>query len=225
MNTEFETLKKLVADHRKYHSYPQIETMIVGRGGKTRWGQYRQAVRELYSRFRRLQELMLDREEKILDLEDAELELTNCNLNGRDTRRTDIEIERARVALDCIALTLKEVKREFDAFFDLAQQLKKEVGEPTPAEVKELDREHLIVSVKMRACLDILTINNLSAGTIERLSALTGEERLAVLNFVKDPIAVAEWMRAGGETAEPVLISDEYRPLTFEDIEKQELIG
>jgi hypothetical protein len=44
-------LKAMLDDHQKYHSNLQIDRFIIYKSGVTPYGMYKQALRELYSRY------------------------------------------------------------------------------------------------------------------------------------------------------------------------------
>lgn len=151
-------IQELLADHQLYHSELQMDSFITMRSGGTQYGMYKQALRELFKRYRGLKEQYPARELLLLDI--ADLETT------RDTREK-VELAKKRMSLDDCNRGIRDTEREFRHFLGQAQALKEVIGELTPERRNELDIEMWIFKAKESAAIDYITNRGLSKGTIE----------------------------------------------------------
>ena len=78
MQVDKQKLRELLDDHQTGHSEFQDDYLITWRHGGTIYGQYKQALRELYRRFRGLRELSCDREKLQIEIRQAEEKAQCC---------------------------------------------------------------------------------------------------------------------------------------------------
>lgn len=176
-------LKKLLNDHQLYHSEFQQDNYITGRAGGTLYGQYKQALRELYKRFRGLREAHCDR--KKLEVEIEECLYNSENGDQFEQKYAKIEHERKTMQREEIDRLIKDTAREFKRFYQQAKALKEQIGELTDERRKKLDKEMHVFKLKEMAVLDFVTAGRLSKQTYEFLMAFPKEDRLKLAEEIK----------------------------------------
>ena len=194
--------QELIADHQLYHSNFQMDHLITIRAGGTTYGQYKQALRELYKRYRGLKELYAERELAQIDAE----ELTElANGNTYDARRNRIRLAQKRMALEEISKNIEDTEREFQRFYAQAEALKEQIGELTPERRAALDRDMWEYKLKEMAALDLATSGRLSLNTYEFIGACPPEMRKSVLRACADCKGLLEWFETKHDTPMPKL--------------------
>ena len=174
-----QSLNALLADHQIYHSDLQMDAFITGKSGGTPYGEYKQALRELTSRYRTLKDLYASRE--LLELA---------------TRKAEIELTQKRLAAQDLEATIADTCREFARFYKQAETLKDDVGELTPERRNELDVAMWVHRVKCMAALDVLTAHMPSRSTVELIAALPPDSRREVMHAINDPKSLVAWFEA-----------------------------
>ena len=90
---DFNELDILLKDHQTGMSDFQDDYLVTAKSGGTAYGQYKQALRETYRRFRGLRELIYgDRGRKMLDIEIDELQSPFDLVSCRDIQRGDFRL-------------------------------------------------------------------------------------------------------------------------------------
>jgi hypothetical protein len=149
-------LKALLADHQLFHSDLQMDCFITASNGGTHYGQYKQALRELYSRYDSLKGLYAERELAGIDIDEFS-QPPNAADTEFDERRRKVKLTQARMKLDSLARSIADSEREFRRFYAQCVALKKIVGELTPERRNELDREFWLHRLKSLAAIDVLS--------------------------------------------------------------------
>lgn len=183
-------LQILLQDHRLYHSELQQDYFITTRSGGTVYGKYKQALRELYKRFRGLKGLYYERDIAKIDLEEL---VDKEAITKYDERRRQVKIRKAKYDLIEMNKNIEDTEREFKRFYQQSAGLKQLLGELTEDKVKELDREMWHYKLKEMAFIDYATAGGLRNNTIELLGCLPLEDRLELLPVVKDIKALDDW--------------------------------
>jgi hypothetical protein len=192
MKVDQQKLRELLDDHQTGHSEFQDDYLITWRHGGTVYGQYKQALRELYRRFRGLRELSCDREKLEIEIQQAKEKAQNGQSYEEELAR--VEFKRKSMQLEELERSFINTKREFMRFFQQTNHLKSLVGELTPAQRKKLDREMWIHKTKTVVALDLLTMGRLSKSAYELLGALPVQMRKPVIEFIEsDGKHVREW--------------------------------
>ena len=175
-------LKELLADHQLYHSALQMDHFITARaGGPTPYGQYKQALRELYKRYRGLKDLATQKALLEVDID----ELKQSNAMGFELRRNEIKLRQKQMEMEDLERNIADTQREFKRFFAQAVALKKVIGPLDNEEFRnELDREMWEENIKRRCALDYATRGGLSESSIETLSCLPRETRHRLVEAV-----------------------------------------
>lgn len=178
-----EILFGLFQDHTIYHTSFQIDNFIVGKTGVTLYGMYKQALRELYSRWESLKVETIDI--RILRLEISELE--NRIETKPKTERAKLELLKKRLALDSNERQISHRIREFCRFYYQAIFMKGVFGELTKEDHEKLDREMWIAKIRRHIVVDVLSGGRVSNATIETILGLPDDLKSTLLSDVEQP--------------------------------------
>lgn len=189
------SLVALLADHQPSHSDWQIDHFILSANGRTVYGRYKQALRELHKRFRGLKGLYAERALLGLDIEEM-AEAQPAAPESLAARRRTIQVAQKRMALDDLEQSIADTEREFLRFYRHAAILKEQVGELTPGRRAELDRDMWLHQTKALAAADIMVQGALSQGTVNLLMAAPPQERQQLWAEIHEDSgkAVARWL-------------------------------
>lgn len=177
------TLQSLLASYRPFHSAHQIDNYIVARSGGTPYGMFKQAVRELRSRWQSLCTQYIEREE----------------MRRKDVPDSDLERARHRMQLEGLEVQIRDTEREFRRFYAHAVKLKAHIGELTEDRIEQLEAEHWMHKLKQQAALDLLSEGRVKRDTLELLMALDPETRSPIMDLLGSPKGHTElvtWLRA-----------------------------
>lgn len=193
-------MEELLSDHQSGHSDLQIDYFIVSKGNWTPYGRYKQCLREIASRHNALLEMREEAELAVLDLDDAKRDLGREVAGTPAAIRKRIACDRQRRRMDGIRQSLAGQQRELNRFVNLANELKRQVGELTDERRSELDAEMWSVRARAMVALDLFTSGQLSQSTAELLIALPVEIRQPILQSAKNAEATGElfdWLERG----------------------------
>lgn len=170
----FEELGKLLEDHQTGMSDFQDDYLVTVRAGGTVYGQYKQALREVYKRFRGLRELVYgDRGRKILDLELEELQEEFDEMEeGREKDKLEIKIKHRIMLREESDRAIKDTYREFARFYQQASALKEQIGDLTPQKRRELEFDMWKFKAKEMAVFDMLQSGRVGQKPVEFISVL-----------------------------------------------------
>jgi hypothetical protein len=179
------SLKDLLDDHQTGHSEFQDDYMITIRAGGNLYGQYKQALRELYKRVRGHREASCDLEITQLTIDEYKDQQYN-GANKFEKRRAAIERRRAEMQLEEGERVIKDNKRELIRFYQQACQLKEEIGELTPEKRKTLDYDMWMEQFKGHMAVDLFCHGTLRPNTFEAITALPLEMKMNLLAWLGD---------------------------------------
>jgi len=182
---EIERLNELFEDHRLFHSDFQIDNFIIARSGITPYGQYTQAVRELYKRYRGLREIHFKLRE--YDIEIKELK------NKPETERNQLELDKKKSYKPEIVKNRRDTEREFKRFFSIAVSLKEKIGDISNGRRDGLDQEMWADSIKFTAAKDYMMYGRFSEKTIDILHCCPKDFRKKILKEISDKEKTVEW--------------------------------
>jgi hypothetical protein len=194
-------LSMLLNDHQLYHSELQQDHFITRRSGGTIYGQYKQALRELFKRFRGLKELYYNRETLIIDTEEME-DFIKVEENKFNLRRKKLEIEKFKYDMIELKKNIDDTEREFKRFFLQASSLKEIIGDLTDEKRNKLDKEMWIFKLKEMAYTDFISSGRLNVNTIAFIHSLEKKDRLITLAEVTDHDRLFAWYENKDETYE-----------------------
>lgn len=186
------TLRDLFAAHRPFHSAHQIDHYIIAKSGGTPYGMFKQAVRELKSRWSGLCSQYIEREE-------LRRNGAPCQCCEPDAEHGCLKLARYRIQIDGLEGQIRDTEREFRRFYAHATKLKAHLGELTEERIEALEAEHWMHKLKQQAALDLLTAGRVQRDTLELLMALDPATRSPIMDLLSSPGGHAElttWLRA-----------------------------
>lgn len=195
-------LTTLFADYNPHHSAYQIKNYIIGLNGRTQYGQYKQALRELYPRYLNVKKVLMDIAQKEIELEEWKYTAEE------GTKRH--KLERAeKVLKESLIVEAKNKLNtqlfEFKQFYSIACQIKTQIGDLTEEIINALEAEYWKTTFQEKIALEILAYGAPTMGTLETILAMP--ERVDMLDHwdqMKSPGAALTWLKT--------LKSDVYTP-------------
>lgn len=184
-------LQELLNDHQLYHSDFQMDNIITVRAGGTLYGQYKQALRELFKRYRGLKQLYTERELLQVDIEELTEKLETIERFER--RRAEINRTQKIMSIEEMYKNIKDTEREFKRFYAQAVALKNQIGDLTPEKRNKLDQEMWEYKLKEMACVDFVSQGRLSNVTYEMLISAPAYIRFKLLDEIKDHEKLLNW--------------------------------
>lgn len=197
-------IKELLDDHQLYMSTFQHEHLIIMRAGGTLYGQYKQALREMYKRLRGLRETVCDRELLLIEIEEHEAKTTNES-DEFAKRKATVEAKRKTMQLEEINRVVDNTMREFISFYKQAVTLKGQLGEINAARRDELERELWEYQIVKMAQLDWASRGRVGENTLDYALSLDGEMRERVLGLIKQPVLLEVHVEALTRNAVSIL--------------------
>lgn len=185
-------LKELLDLHQLYHSKLQQDYFITSKAGGTKYGCLKQALRELYKRFRGLRETTCDQEKLKVEIDKQKYLMENSE-DEFERRFAEIEYRRKIMQMEESERVLKETKREFTRFYEQASYLKEQLGKLTPEKIEKLDAEMWEHRIKEMAAIDYVSTGRLRNNTFELLHSLPKNMKLKLLEQVKNGAELVEW--------------------------------
>lgn len=186
-------LGTLLKDHQLYHSELQQDHFITRRAGGTHYGQYKQALRELFKRWRGLKELYHGRAELEIDIDETEFDLEHGGEGEFLRRRMELKLAKHKGDMLELQKNIQDTEREFKRFYNQAASLKEKIGDLTEEKRRELDKDMWEFKLKEMAALDIMTQGRLSKSTIEFMNSLEVEDRKKLIGVLNAPQSLAAW--------------------------------
>lgn len=185
-----ENLKELLNDHQIYHSDFQMDNFITIRAGETQYGQYKQALRELFKRYRGLKELYIARELLQVDIDELTQKHSETDF---EIRRTNINLTKHRMGMEDLKRNIEHTEREFKRFYAQANALKKEIGELIPEKQNRLDQEMWIHKLKSMVAIDYITKGRIGENALTFIRSTPKEIRKPLLVEIKDQKTLLDW--------------------------------
>jgi hypothetical protein len=178
-----EVIEKLLADYRTGHSYFQMDHFIVGAQGNP-WAQYKQALREVASRWESLESMRLDLE--VLEAVPPPKRVFAIGRRWRvpaRVKRIKWEKEVAR-----LRASIASTERELTRFVELAVDLKKQIGELNEDDRARLEAESWADKARRMAQIDFLVAGAISRQTVEFIEHFPRHLRRRLLIEVAEPV-------------------------------------
>ncbi|MBU1066960.1 hypothetical protein KKE60_04200 [Patescibacteria group bacterium] len=178
------TLNELLADHQTGHSEFQDDNFITIRAGGTTYGQYKQALRELYRRIRGLRELTCDREKLGVEIKRA-TSIVVSSKDPFDGQLAEIETRRKTMQLEEADRVIENTRREAIRFYQQACALKDELGDLTPKMRVQLEHELWMHKAREKIAIDFMTVGKMTTGTIEMVCSMPANLKAVLLAEVR----------------------------------------
>ena len=174
-------LNKLLKDYNPKHSRYQISNYIIALNGRTRYGQYKQVLREIFPRVNNIAQAMA--EIKIIEQEIEIAKEASFENFGDKYKIEKIKQQRKQVQLKQQKDHLQIQMKEFKEFYSIALQLKEELGELTEEKKEELEKEYWVTTFKEKIALELACNGVVSQNTLETI--LSMPERNEILLHIK----------------------------------------
>lgn len=131
-------------DYQGGMSHFQDDYLVTVRAGLTEYGQYKQALRELMTRIRSINQAYRDAALLRVDLAewDHELGIGTKPVTEFDRRRIEIQRDAARVDLVFLEKRVHELESEFARFWQQAEVLKERIGDLDPGKRRALEADY-----------------------------------------------------------------------------------
>lgn len=182
-----DVINVLLNDHQTGHSEFQDDYFITGKsGGNTIYGQYKQALRELYKRMRGLNQSLFDREKLEVEIEEQEW-ISKNDPDQFKRRYADIELRRKKASLEESDRVIFDTERELERFYAQAVALKVKLGLLTPELRNEYEKEMWIDKFKEMTAIDLATTGRIGTQTYELLTSLPSELKHDAYLMLKEP--------------------------------------
>lgn len=191
------SLTELLRDYEMYHSQYQQDNFIMGGGGNL-WGQYKQSLREVFSRVENLKNLSFEREKLVIEIEEQDYlsEVVDDN-NPYKQRYAEIECRRKKANLISLDINIKACKKELLRFFTgatyMREKLESQYGELTSEVKKQLEEDLWFFKAKEQILTSLITEGRINSGVFEFIHSLPKSTKE---NLFKD-IQLAEGPDAG----------------------------
>lgn len=180
-------LADLLADHQTGHSEFQDDYLITRRAGGTLYGQYKQALRELYKRFRGLRELVFRRKRLLVEIDELR-EFVRLNGEGfsHKAQMKQIDLDEKRLFLEEADRAISDTRREFKRFYQQAAWFKGQIGELTDEKRRQLDEEMWLYRIKEMAAIDFVTVGRIRENTYTFLHNAPREMQQRAMELIGD---------------------------------------
>lgn len=183
------SLESLLADHEQFHSSLQIDCFIIAKNGGTLYGMYKQALRELDSRYGALGSDHVQRRKLEASLQRLESE----TVTDEGRFRHETEVMEGRFKLDGLMRTIADREREFARIFAIAQSLKESIGELTPQRREVLEKQLWMHRSLEAAAADLLNQGRVSADVFRMIGSLPSDMRKQCLKMLEQPEGLTTW--------------------------------
>ncbi len=213
-------LKTLLDDHQTGMSQFQDDFLVTTRAGGTLYGQYKQALRELYKRFRGLRELTSNNVRLQIDIEELEEKVKFKQVSGYKLKRAEIDYKEKVMLMEESQRAISDTKREFMRFYQQAAHLKEQIGELTDEKRHQLDIEMWEFKIKEMAVIDWITSGRLRNSTFEFLHACPKEMKARLANAIslENQDKLIEWYDTKEEQHIPNDLPEIEMPNNIDDI-------
>jgi len=184
----FKDLQELLDDHEPGMSQFQDDYFVTGKSGTT-YAQYKQSLRELKGRFRAIKELICEKADLKLDLQELLTKRSTISFGSR----FGTEYYRKKTIAEELESRLKTTKREFLRFYQQASSLKSRLGPLSDEKKQRLEEEMWVFKVKEMAAINYLCSSRLSSSTLEMLYAMPSYLRKDLLTEIKNAAKLVSW--------------------------------
>jgi hypothetical protein len=174
-------IMELLKDHQTGQDETQLQSFVLG--GRTPWGTYKQALRELYKRVRGLRISQTETDLLAIDIEEKQKESENTE--GLALRRANIELRQLYGQMEEAERGLVDLKREAAIFWREANKLKLLIGEFTPERRIQLDREEWMHWHIKKGMIGKLITGIVPEVVLANLYSISAEERKKWLELLE----------------------------------------
>jgi len=169
-------VNELLKYHEKYHSTFQMTFAIVARSGVTRYGMFKQALREIRKRTG-----VLKQHEFRARMLQAKIDRDGPPKNTV----SEVKLDRRKWILENIDECVTHCKRELETFVEIATMLKEDLGELTPERISELDEEMHLTKIARTVAIERQLLGKVRPGTMENVMCLTSGDQKKVVELAR----------------------------------------
>jgi hypothetical protein len=190
-------LEDLFKDNQTSHSQFQQDFFITTRSGGTTYGMYKQALRELYKRWRGLKENYKEKELLEIDIDELTHKVecyAKYDMDEWDLKREKVNLKNKIYSLQEMNKSISETEREFKRFYQQACALKSQIGELTDEKRHKLDIEMWEHKIKEMAALDYLANGRITKNVLELILCTPIELRHNLLLEIKQHDKLIQWV-------------------------------
>jgi len=215
-------IKEILKDHRPGMSQFQHDHFVTGMSSLTEYGQYKQSVRELYTRVCGLRDNAFAKETLEIEIEEQEY----ISKYGEDTfvrRKATVELKRKQMAMFDLLKRIEHTERDVMSFYRQASQLKEIIGELTPEKENEFEKEMWESECKKLAAFDVMSQGSIGRPTLEMAFSMKGELRDRLLNEFKEPEKLIKGLEQTTEKSSNFINGKQLPKLDFKKLLKEEV--
>jgi len=165
---------ELFSDFQYYHSNFQIENFIIKQENPTIWGQYKQALRELHSRFQNLISQYVNLEKLKLSIVHTEQLLQKYTTQDIKYQKLQLTLLHKYSQLFFQTESFKDLLRETDIFLQIVLKLKQEIQSKNK---EQLEKEYWIEKFKEDVKDHIKAGMRPTIGLIRAIKSLSKEDQ------------------------------------------------
>lgn len=196
------TLKDLLKYHVGSHTEFQQDHFITGRASRTVYGQFKQALRELYKRVRGNTDFGYIKEGLEIDVMELSARTTaNKYANTYDLMRDELQLKKKQRDLEEAKRSLEENKRELVRFWQqacvLMEKLEQE-GPLTEDRLRDLDENMWVQRAKELMAIDFMVNNRITKSTLELIMCMPMYQRKNLIALTKNVPGLMEWFEKQG---------------------------
>lgn len=177
---DFKEAERLLEDHRPFNTNVQIDHIILDRvGGRTAWGRYCQALREIRNRVRFLQE-------QAIDFDELESEIAKWSGWRRVVwpKKADLALRRLRLKRASMESARDDTEREYKRFLCHAMALKEGLGEIGEEKRHMMDMEARMEYLLVQSALEFIAYGRPQLNTLAEIASLPLRERKLIVDFM-----------------------------------------
>lgn len=191
-------LEELLEDYEIGHSSFQIDNFIINQTGITVYGQYKQALIELYSRFNNLKIQLCDKISDELKEKKIEQSIEHSEEGSIDNKLAKLELIKFKLQQEEKLRTLESSKREFNRFYKhaclLKEKLTTEHGPLTKTTKADLEEQYWETKIKKDIALQLQTTGRISESLYDALLSLSQKIKCNIFCELKNPNNLIEWL-------------------------------
>ena len=207
-------IDEILNDHVGTMTEYQHDHFVTGMSSPTAYGQYKQAVKELYSRICGLRDTVFGKQ--MLEIEiDEQHHIANNDPDEFSRRKAEVRARQKEMALFDLVEDIKGKESEAMSFYRQAAQLKEVLGDISPERRKVLEAEMWEAQCKKIAALDVLSNGSLSQSVLEMTFSMKGEQRNRLLEKIKEPKLLLEDIERDTEASANLINGKQYPKLDF----------
>ena len=191
------SLKDLLQYHVGSHTEFQQDHFITGRASRTVFGQFKQALRELYKRVRGNTDFGYIKEGLDIDVKELNARIkTTTHNNVYEIMRQELDLNKKTRDLEQAKRSLLDNKRELVRFWQQACVLmeKLEVDGPlTDDRLRDLDENMWVERAKELMAVDFMVHSRISKATLDLIMCMPRYQRKILIAMTKDVPKLMEW--------------------------------